>query len=114
MNMGKNLFEDINITIINNGKSDYSFVADENNNNNNNANIADKPGEYKNFTGTIKWKGTNGNVENATFKLNESDSVPIVWQNGTWKDGTWKFGVWKNGYDKNDHIHKESNSPDKW
>ena len=109
--MGKNLFDNVNITVINNGKSDYSFVDDENSNNN--ANIADKPGEYKNFTGVIKWKGTNGNVENATFKLNESEPI-VVWQNGIWKGGTWKFGVWENGYDKNYHIHKESNSPDKW
>jgi len=59
------------------------------------ANVANAEGKYENFTGQIKWSGSSGKVQNATFELNEDDG--ILWKNGTWKSGTWFKGKWDNG-----------------
>ena len=65
--------------------------------------IADKPGKYKNFTGTIEYKGISGTVRNATFELLDEDETEGIdwydgiWENGVWDAGTWYNGTWKNG-----------------
>ena len=68
--------------------------------------IADKPGEYENFTGIIKFGGIFGHVKNATFSLipKELDNCLIFWQKGTWENGLWqprkslyKKCIWENG-----------------
>ena len=58
-------------------------------------NVANQPGEYKNFTGTIDWQGSKAQVKHATFKL--TSVFGISWKNGTWNNGTWKFGFWHDG-----------------
>jgi len=65
--------------------------------------VADTEGEYKNFTGIIKWGKSNGKVKNATFKLKNDGILWLdgTWENGTWKSGAWKKGTWKNGTWKN-------------
>lgn len=60
-------------------------------------NIANQEGEYKNFTGKIDWKGINGKVINATFKLVTGMNYDIIWERGTWFNGVWKNGYWKDG-----------------
>ena len=67
-------------------------------------NIANQPGEYKNFTGEIKWKGTRGKVRNATFELFQDGDYDKdilwydgIWEKGTFNDGYWKKGIWKGG-----------------
>ena len=51
--------------------------------------IANTAGEYENFTGTIEWGDSHGQVTRATFELDRHGIV--------WKDGTWENGVWENG-----------------
>lgn len=64
--------------------------------------IASQPGEYENYTGKIQFGNSNGDVQNATFKL-MSDGNTIEWKKGTWLNGTWanegfwSGGIWKNG-----------------
>ena len=57
-------------------------------------NVANQQGKYKNFTGTIDWQGTKGQVRNATFSL---DKYGIYWYDGTWEQGTWEQGTWEYG-----------------
>ena len=64
-----------------------SLVAEE---------VADKEGEYKDFTGKISWGNTQGSVQDATFELS-SGGDPIIWKEGRWEDGTWAKGTWENG-----------------
>ena len=66
--------------------------------------VANTAGEYKKFTGTIEWKGSNARVRNATFELSRNGIVwqdgvweGGIWENGIWWDGTWRDGVWKGG-----------------
>lgn len=92
--MNKGLFDNVNITIINNGESDYSLVDDENNNNNN-ENIANKPGKYEKFTGTISWMGIEAKVRDAMFELKENESESIIWKIGTWEAGTLEMALGK-------------------
>lgn len=57
--------------------------------------VANQPGKYENFTGTIDWLGTKAQVKHATFEL-----IPVLvinWKNGTWNNGTWKNGYWRDG-----------------
>ena len=65
-----------------------SLVAEEN--------VADKPGKYENFTGTISWMGTVGNVTIAAFTLQKSDRFHYgIWwygAHGTVDFGTMAFG----------------------
>lgn len=68
-----------------------SLVAEE---------VADTAGEYKKFTGTIKWKGSEGKVRGATFELDHVDGILWkggIWLNGTWEDGYWEDGIWEDG-----------------
>ena len=73
-------------------------------------NVANQPGEYNNFTGTIDWRGIKGQVKNAAFELTtynkgifwyegtwENGTFQGYWKDGTWKNGTWKWGVFDNG-----------------
>ena len=91
-------------------------------------------GEYKNFTGNIRWNGTQGTVKNATFLLSNKHQIVFkngtwekgiwkngTWQNGTWKNGQWLGGTWQNGtfisgYDKNDDYHegRHGENPNNW
>ena len=66
--------------------------------------IADKEGRYENFTGAVKWMGTDGHVENATFDLSTGGHY-VYWENGTWKDGTLKDVIWENGTFDNGSIY---------
>lgn len=87
--------------------------------------VADKVGEYANFTGEIFFNGTRAKVKNAFFDLTSKGEIYWydgywidgywikgtwedgiwydgvwqggIWQGGEWKDGTWQFGVWQNG-----------------
>ena len=61
--------------------------------------VANTEGEYKKFTGNIKWRGSQGKVRNATFKLVRDGIIweDGIWERGIWKDGVWKDGVWKWG-----------------
>jgi len=76
-------------------------------------------GIYENFTGVIMWGETEGAVENASFRLDNSSAgfkcvyflsgfwingtfdygywYGGIWQNGIWKRGNWKYGTWENG-----------------
>lgn len=72
-------------------------------------NIANKKGEYNNFTGKIEWGDTNGYVEEAYFILEYGCFIGqkhsrhgIIWNRGNWIDGTWdngqwNWGIWENG-----------------
>lgn len=65
-------------------------------------NIADKAGEYKDFSGVINWRGTSGIVKNALFILEENCVNTIDFKDGEWlfgcfNSGIWRDGVWKNG-----------------
>jgi len=53
--------------------------------------VADNPGDYEDFTGTIKWGKTNCKVENATFTLGPQKGR-FVWHKGTWIDGVCDVG----------------------
>lgn len=72
--------------------------------------IADKEGNYENFTGRIKWRYSNVKVKNASFELDYA--YDIIFHNGTieggivedaysnyciFKDGLWKEGHWHDG-----------------
>ena len=62
--------------------------------------IADKPGSYKNFNGTIKVGRTYGQASNADFDINEDNS--ILWRTGAWdmgtlSDCTWQWGMFNYG-----------------
>jgi hypothetical protein len=80
--------------------------------------MANQAGEYKNFTGTIVWGETIGQVKNACIELKTTSnqktivfrggiwedgicghgvSLGVIWKNGTWKDGIWHNGTWENG-----------------
>ena len=75
--------------------------------------LACKLGDYRDFTGEIRFGGTHGFVKNASFQLVRNDGRNgIIWHEGTWLDGTfdngawfggdwnkgtWHFGVWKTG-----------------
>ena len=81
-----------------------SLVAIDEEGDGNFSGIADKPGKYENFTGTIRWMGTVGNVTNATFNLQKSDRFHHgiwwyhdTWNNGIWDNGLWDYGIWKDG-----------------
>lgn len=62
-------------------------------------NIANKDGQYKNFTGQIDWNEINGEVKNAHFILKDGQIhwISGIWNNGFWNDGIWESGIWKNG-----------------
>ena len=63
-------------------------------------NIADHADTYNNFTGDIKFKKINATVSNATFTINNDNTINWndgTWESGTWKDGTWKDGTWEDG-----------------
>lgn len=65
-------------------------------------NIANEEGMYKNFTGTIDWGETQGQVRNATFRLNDyAKDKSVSFENGVWQNGTMHYGVFKNGTWKN-------------
>ena len=103
--------------------------------------VANQPGEYKHFTGTIDWRSARGQVKgqvkNATFILYKNGEIIWkdgiwengtlqngaweggIWLNGTWKygrwiKGTWKGGTWIKGIDKHWEKHDKGDSPDKW
>lgn len=95
--------------------------------------LANKPGHYKNFTGTICWKNTEGYVYDSTFTLCDKRNVVIFvdgvwvsgifdggvwnngrWCNGHWHSGTWVDGKWYRGYDKDFKYRKLDDSPNKW
>ena len=78
-----------------------SLVAEEN--------VANKEGEYENFSGSIDWKGTEGTVVDATFELVSDCSIYWyggTWKNGTWITGRWYGGTWENGTWKGGQFHK--------
>jgi hypothetical protein len=103
-------------------------------------NIADTAGFWKDFRGTLLWKGIHASVAAKKMSLNDSGSKYLVsWYGGTWNDGnadnvwwkegqwkngtftggmwisgTWNGGTWKGGYDANGQWHNEGDSPDKW
>lgn len=63
--------------------------------------LANEVGKYKNFSGTINWRGTSGIVVKACFTLFDN-MENLHWHSGTWQmgvfyDAMWKFGTWKNG-----------------
>ena len=67
-----------------------------------NNSVADKPGKYENFTGTIEWNKTYGKVKNATFELGNGDNIfndkfGFIWYDGIWEKGNWCGGIWKKG-----------------
>jgi len=84
--------------------------------------VAYHKGEYKNFTGTVIWKNTAGDVKDATFYLNNEGIVFVdgTWEDGhfggnhfdQWENGTWKKGEWISGFDKDGNKHNDS--PDRW
>lgn len=73
--------------------------------------VALEPGDYRDFTGYINMRGTEGYAEHATFMLSDrsrsfdSDIVPmwmteaftIVWQKGDWIGGTMYDGAFYGG-----------------
>ena len=67
------------------------------------AKIADKEGDYENFSGIIRWGHISGTVKNATFSIYiDGSQESIWWYDGTWKNGTfsdgiWDKGIWENG-----------------
>lgn len=96
--------------------------------------VANREGEYKNFSGLVEWKKSKGRVANATFKLGQFGYYSIIWNKGIfkggklfrvdWRGGTfergilndslWRRGTWKNGtwlknwvYDKNSLSYGE-------
>lgn len=111
--LAKGLLDDTNISITNDGKSNYTMFYDDMDSSKGEDyfgeydNIASKSGKYENFTGLINWKSMKGVVSNATFELKNNHSEIIVfssgtwlkgrWKNGTWLDGTWSYGLWENG-----------------
>ena len=67
--------------------------------------VANQIGKYRNFTGTIDWKGNEGRVKNADFVL-QANGYAIEFEDGTWLNGVfdggnWQGGTWKNGWWKN-------------
>lgn len=64
--------------------------------------IADEVGYYKNFTGTIKWKNSNFDVEDAEFELIDRFSRnSIIFNEGTVTGGTMDSVIVSNGVVKN-------------
>lgn len=81
------------------------------------SNIANKPGKYENFTGTIDWGNgkVKGEVSGANFELISSRKYKsasyinvvtlIKWHSGTWENGDFAFGIWENGAWKNGNFN---------
>ncbi len=100
--------------------------------------LANKFGkEYINFTGTVNYETgdmgntLNGQVENASFVMDDIGRKNFTWHNGTWKNGRFEHGTWENGtwlggffnsansrwlggMDKDGNHHGKDDSPDKW
>lgn len=70
--------------------------------------IANKVGQYRNFTGKIDWQGTKGEVINADFELDYVAGIIFdkgTWKNGVWKKGYWNAGTWENGvWEDGEHL----------
>lgn len=102
-------------------------------------NVADKPGSWKDFRGTLIWHGIHATVRAKRMSLNDDGKYSVTWYGGTWIDGnadnvlwkegqwlngtfnggvwlagTWRSGTWKGGYDSTGAWHAEGDSPDKW
>lgn len=101
--------------------------------------VADKPGTWKDFRGTLIWNGIHARVNAKRMSLNNEGKYSVNWYGGTWIDGnadnvwwkegqwingtfnggawlagTWHNGTWKGGYDSEGTWHAEGDSPDKW
>jgi len=59
--------------------------------------IADKAGKYDNFTGTIKWKGTEASVGHSDFTLNDTGCADITFGDVVFIEGTCFNSHIKNG-----------------
>ena len=61
--------------------------------------VALEPGDYRRFTGWIRFGGTDGWAENASFVLLDhgGPAKQMVWRKGTWKSGFLENCMWIDG-----------------